>query len=201
MLDLLFQNPIIFVLVAGALIVSISIHEFSHAFTAYKLGDSTPKKLGRVTLNPKAHLDPLGIIFLMFTGFGWGRPVPFNPFNLKNIKRDSAIISFAGPLSNFLLAIVLSFVIKLTGGVYTLLGGFLYLTVLYNLMLGLFNLIPVHPLDGFKVVHGLLPNNLAIQWQQMQPFGVYILLFLIVTGFIGNFIAPLVGRTMNLLGL
>ena len=201
MLDLLFQNPIIFVLVAGALIVSISIHEFSHAFTAYKLGDSTPKKLGRVTLNPKAHLDPLGIIFLMFTGFGWGRPVRFNPFNLKNIKRDSAIISFAGPLSNFLLAIVLSFVIKLTGGVYTLLGGFLYLTVLYNLMLGLFNLIPVHPLDGFKVVHGLLPNNLAIQWQQMQPFGVYILLFLIVTGFIGNFIAPLVGRTMNLLGL
>ena len=201
MLDLLFQNPIIFVLVAGALIVSISIHEFSHAFTAYKLGDSTPKKLGRVTLNPKAHLDPLGIIFLMFTGFGWGRPVPFNPFNLKNAKRDSAIISFAGPFSNFLLAIVLSFVIKLTGGVTTLFGGFLYLTILYNLMLGLFNLIPVHPLDGFKVVHGLLPNNLAIQWQQMQPFGVYILLFLIVTGFIGNFIAPLVGRTMNLLGL
>ena len=152
-------------------------------------------------MNPKAHLDPLGIIFLMFTGFGWGRPVPFNPFNLKNAKRDSAIISFAGPFSNFLLAIVLSFVIKLTGGVTTLFGGFLYLTILYNLMLGLFNLIPVHPLDGFKVVHGLLPNNLAIQWQQMQPFGVYILLFLIVTGFIGNFIAPLVGRTMNLLGL
>ncbi|MBU1132723.1 site-2 protease family protein [Patescibacteria group bacterium] len=201
MLDLLFQNPIIFVLVAGALIVSISIHEFSHAFTAYKLGDSTPKKLGRVTLNPKAHLDPLGIIFLMFTGFGWGRPVPFNPFNLKNIKRDSAIISFAGPLSNFLLAIVLSFVIKLTGGVTTLFGGFLYLTILYNLMLGFFNLIPAHPLDGFKVVHGLLPNNLAIQWQQMQPFGVYILLFLIVTGSTGNLIAPLVGRTMNLLGL
>lgn len=201
MLDLLFQNPIIFILVAGALVVSISIHEFSHAFVAYKLGDSTPKKLGRVTLNPKAHLDPLGVIFLMFTGFGWGRPVPFNPFNLKNVKRDSAIISFAGPLSNFLLAIVLSFVLKLTGGVYTILGGFLYLTILYNLMLGFFNLIPVHPLDGFNVVHGLLPNKLAIQWQQIQPFGVYILLLLIVTGSTGNFIAPLVDRTMNLLGL
>jgi len=81
MFSLLFQSPIDFILVAGALIVSISVHEFSHAFVAYKLGDETPKKLGRVTLNPKAHLDPLGIIFLFFTGFGWGRPVPFNPFN------------------------------------------------------------------------------------------------------------------------
>ena len=156
--------------------------------------------MGRVTLNPKAHLDPLGIIFLMFTGFGWGKPVPFNPFNLKNIRRDSALISLAGPLSNFIFGIALSVLARFIG-VNNLVGSFLYLTILYNLMLGFFNLLPVYPLDGFRVVHGILPNRLAIQWQQMQQFGMYILLLLVVTGFIGNIRSPLVDTAMNLLGL
>jgi Zn-dependent protease len=102
MIQLLFQNPQFFVLVAVALIASISIHEFSHAFASNVLGDSTAKNMGRLTINPKAHLDPMGTVFLLLVGFGWGRPVPFNPMNLKNPKRDSALISLAGPLSNFI---------------------------------------------------------------------------------------------------
>lgn len=200
MFRLLFQNPTLFILVSGALIVSISVHEFSHALVAYKLGDKTPKLLGRVTLDPRAHLDPLGVIFLLFTGFGWGKPVPFNPFNLKNIKRDSALISLAGPLSNFVLAAVLAVLVRFVG-MNNLIGRFLNLTILYNLVLGFFNLLPIYPLDGFKVVHGVLPNKLGIQWQQTQRFGIYILLLFIVTGFAGNIISPLVVTTMNLLGL
>jgi len=106
LLELLFSNPLIFILVAAALILSISVHEFAHAYVADKLGDPTPRYLGRVTLNPKAHLDPIGTLLLVVAGFGWGKPVPFNPNNLSNPKRDAALISFAGPLSNFFMAII-----------------------------------------------------------------------------------------------
>ncbi len=200
MINLLFQNPIVFVLLAGALIVSISIHEFSHAFAAYKLGDPTGKNMGRMTLNPKAHLDPIGTIFLLFIGFGWGKPVPFNPFNLKNPKRDSAVISLAGPLSNFILAVILSFAIRFVG-TDGILGVFLYMAILYNLILGFFNLIPLGPLDGNKIVYGFLPNNLAIQWMEIQKYGTIILLFLIMFGFTEKILLPLVGISMKILGL
>jgi len=200
MISLLFQNPMVFALLAGALIISISIHEFSHAFAAYKLGDSTGKNMGRMTLNPKAHLDPIGTIFLILIGFGWGKPVPFNPSNLENPKRDSAIISLAGPLSNFILAVVLSLVIKLVS-VNSIPGAFLYLTIMYNLMLGFFNLIPLGPLDGNKIVYGILPDKLAVQWVDVQRYGVFILLFLIMFNFTEKILLPLVDVAMKLLGL
>jgi len=200
MISLLFQNPMVFALLAGALIISISIHEFSHAFAAYKLGDSTGKNMGRMTLNPKAHLDPIGTIFLILIGFGWGKPVPFNPSNLENPKRDSAIISLAGPLSNFILAVVLSLVIKLVS-VNSIPGAFLYLTIMYNLMLGFFNLIPLGPLDGNKIVYGILPDKLAVQWVDVQRYGMFILLFLIMFNFTEKILLPLVDVAMKLLGL
>ena len=112
MLGLLFSDPRTFVLVIFALIISITIHEFAHAFVADKLGDPTARALGRVTLDPRAHLDPLGTILLIVAGFGWGRPVPFDPSYLKNPKKDSALIALAGPVSNFLLAILLTFLFK-----------------------------------------------------------------------------------------
>jgi Zn-dependent protease len=200
MIEMLFQNPMVFALLAGALVISISIHEFSHAYAAYRLGDSTGKRMGRLTLNPKAHLDPVGTIFLLFVGFGWGKPVPFDPRNLKNPKRDAAIISLAGPLSNFILAIIFSFVRKFVtlNGIF---GLFLYATILYNLMLGFFNLIPLGPLDGNKIVYGFLPNKLAIQWIEIQRYGTMILLFLIVFNFTEKIILPLVDISMNILGL
>lgn len=198
MLSLMFQNPIVFVLVAAALIISISIHEFSHAFVAYKLGDPTAKYMGRVTLNPKAHLDLYGSLFLIFAGFGWGKPVMFNPINLKNPKRDSALIALAGPLSNFLLALVLSFFFKILG-MNSILGIFLYFVILYNLFLGLFNLLPVFPLDGFNVVKGFLPYDLSYQWKQLEKYGLFILILLLITNLPSRLISPLVETIMKLL--
>lgn len=200
MLNVLSQNPRLGILLIVALIVSLTFHEFSHAFVADKLGDPTARNLGRLTLNPLAHLDPIGTLFLLVARFGWGKPVPFNPLNLKNPRRDAALISLAGPASNFLLAISSSLVIRFvgTGG---LLGAFLYLVVFYNLILGIFNLIPVGPLDGNKIVFGFLPMNLAIQWQEIQKYGMFILLFLVFTNTISLILSPLVDLSMKLLGL
>lgn len=200
MISLLFQSPLTFFLLAGALIISICIHEFSHTFAADKLGDPTARYLGRLTLNPKAHLDPIGTAFLLFVGFGWGKPVPFNPLNLRNPKRDAALISLAGPASNFILAIILSFPLRYFG-MNSLFGVFLGLTVLYNLTLGFFNLIPFGPLDGNKVVYGFLPYNLANQWEDLQRYGTFILLFLVLTNSLEKILTPLVGATMKLLGV
>lgn len=183
-----------------ALIVSVSIHEFAHAYVSDKLGDNTARLLGRVTLDPRAHLDPLGSIMLLLAGFGWGKPVPFNPINLRNPKRDAAIISFAGPLSNFILAGILAGALYFVGP-NNIVGSFLYLTVFYNIVLGVFNLLPFHPLDGFKVVAGLLPTGLYMQWMQIQPYGIYILLLLILTGATNVVITPLINFLTHLLGL
>ncbi|HOD01578.1 MAG TPA: site-2 protease family protein [bacterium] len=200
MLQLLLQEPIVFFLLAGALIVSISIHEFSHAFVANALGDSTAKKGGRLTLNPKAHLDPIGMLFLLLLGFGWGKPVPFDPNNLKNPRRDSALVSLAGPASNLILAVIISLILKLAKAD-NIFGLFLYMTAFYNLILGFFNLIPLGPLDGNKIVFGFLPGRLAIQWMEFQKYGTYILLFLIIFNFTEKIVQPLVDLAMKILGL
>ena len=196
----MFQQPIVFVLVAVALVICLTIHEFAHAYVAHKLGDDTAKLLGRVTLNPLAHLDPIGTVMLLFAGIGWGKPVPFNPYNLKNPKRDGAIIAIAGPASNFVLAIILTILFKLFADI-SLIGIFLYTTISYNIILAVFNLIPLHPLDGFKVVNGFLPENLSIQWLQIAPYGIWVLILMIVTGTIQNIISPAVNSVMFVLGL
>lgn len=200
MLDIFTQNPQLGILLIVALVVSLTFHEFSHAFVANKLGDPTAKNMGRLTLNPLAHLDPLGTLFLIVARFGWGKPVPFNPLNLKNPRRDAALISLAGPMSNFILAISSSLLVRLLniGGIF---GAFLYLVVLYNLTLGIFNLIPVGPLDGNKIVYGFLPMNLAVQWQELQRYGMFILLFLVFTNTTSLVLSPLVDLSMKLLGL
>lgn len=202
LISLLFEQPLIFFAVALALVISLSIHEFAHAYAADKLGDDTARLLGRVTLDPRAHLDPIGSLLILFAGFGWGKPVPFNPINLANPKRDAAIISFAGPLSNFVLATALALVIHSFGiGPNSVLGDLISLTIFYNIMLGVFNLLPIHPLDGFKVVAGLLPPNLYIQWMQMQQYGLVILMILILTRTTGVIITPIIIFLLSLLGL
>ncbi|MFA6981822.1 MAG: site-2 protease family protein [Patescibacteria group bacterium] len=200
LISYLFNNPLVFVLIAVALIISITIHEFSHALASHLLGDSTAKSMGRLSLNPKAHLDPMGTLLLLFAGIGWGKPVPFNPLNLRNPRRDSAIIAFSGPLSNFVLAILISLTLRVfgSGG---MVAGFLHLVVFYNLILCFFNLIPINPLDGFKVVAGLLPQELFYQWMQFAPYGSYILLFLVLTRTIGKILDPIVGFFLRIFGL
>jgi Zn-dependent protease len=200
LLSLLFSQPLTFVLIAVALVLSLSFHEAAHAFVADRLGDPTAKMLGRLTLNPLAHLDPMGTFLLLFAGIGWGKPVPFNPTYLKNPKRDSALISFAGPFSNFLLAIIFAILFKLVGTT-GIVGTFLYFMVLYNLLLGFFNLIPLHPLDGFKVVNGFLPESLSYQWLQIAPYGIWILLLLVLTNTSGRFLNFFVTFGLNLLGV
>ncbi len=200
----LFENPILFIAVALSLVLSLTIHEFAHAYVSNRLGDPTAKYLGRVTLNPLKHLDPIGTAMLLLVGFGWGKPVPFDPRNLKNPKRDAAIISFAGPLSNLILALIFALVYHLSAnatGFGMLLTVFAFLMVNYNLLLAFFNLIPVHPLDGFKVVYGLLPNNLAIQWIQFEKYGVFILLFLLLTRSVNTLIGPFIDLSMKILGV
>jgi Zn-dependent protease len=196
----LLSDPLSFILSSLILIFSLSFHEFAHAYIADKLGDSTARYLGRVTLNPLAHLDPIGTICLLFFRFGWGKPVPFNPFNLRNPKRDSALISFAGPAANLILAGVFTLFFYILPK-HILLTPVLYSVIYVNLLLAFFNLIPVHPLDGFKVVNGLLPLNLSVQWLQMEPYGIIILFIMILTGSTSLLLTPVVNISLLLLGL
>lgn len=176
LLNLLFTNPIVFVIIAGGLVLAITLHEAAHAFVADKLGDSTPRSQGRITLNPAAHLDPLGTIALLLVGFGWGKPVQFDPYNLKNPLRDTALIALAGPATNFLIAVILAVMAALIPG-FLLVAGYL---ITINIVLAVFNLIPVHPLDGGKILLALLPPKTAIEYDQfMHRYGTLVLLFLI----------------------
>ncbi len=187
------------------IVAAISIHEFSHALVAYRLGDPTAKLAGRLTLNPTSHLDPLGTLALLFLGFGWGKPTPFDPYNLRNVKRDSALIAVAGAVSNFILAILLSlpYLIAFYSGYMsvTINNIYTYLSIVIwlNLILGVFNLIPVAPLDGFKVLAGFLPKDWYHDFVRTEPYGIFILLFLLVTGTIGNILLPVVSRLLELL--
>lgn len=195
---------IIFIAFVATIVIAIAVHEYSHALLAYRLGDPTAKLAGRLTLNPAAHLDPIGTIALLFVGLGWGKPTPFDPFNLKNPKRDSAIIAVSGAVSNFLMAGVVSLLYLLINRLIHLelplaLSAFIQIFVQINLLLGIFNLLPIHPLDGFKVLGGLLPKDWYYDWIQMERYGLFILIILIFTGLIGRIIFPITSTLMNLL--
>lgn len=184
MINTLFENPILFVFSLISIVIAITIHEFAHAKMADHLGDPTPDLQGRVTLNPFAHIDLYGLLFLFVAGFGWGKPVQFDPFNLKHQRRDSALISLAGPTSNIILASICSIVLYLFNNVQsnflTVIGlSFLISLISINLMLAVFNLLPIHPLDGFKIVEGLLTEKQAQEWRKLERLGFIILLLLI----------------------
>lgn len=143
MLDLLFSDPYSFIFIFGGIIIAIGIHEAAHCYMADYLGDPTPRSQGRLTLNPLAHLDPMGTLVILITGrFGWGKPSPFDPYNLKNPKRDTALIAIAGPVSNLLLATLLSFIPFAS----------IQPLIILNVSLAIFNLIPIPPLDGSKLL-------------------------------------------------
>lgn len=181
-------NLLDFVFGLAALIVAITIHEYSHAWAAEHLGDPTPRLQGRLTLNPLAHLDPIGTILLILVHFGWGKPVQFDPFNLRNPRRDSALISIAGPISNIVLATLCSLIIRLP--VPMIIAAFLVQLLYMNVILAIFNLVPIHPLDGFKIVEGFLPEEQAREWHELERFGVIFLVFLLFPIFGGT--APIV---------
>ncbi len=206
MLGELFNNPFGFFSWLIALVVAITVHEFAHALAADRLGDPTPRLQGRLTLNPLAHLDPLGTLMLLIARFGWGKPVVFDPFNLKNPQRDAAIISFAGPVSNIALATALSLILRaFLSGPYAMVAYIIIQPIIImNVFLAIFNLVPIHPLDGFKIVGGLLPAEYARQWQELESYGMIFLLFLVFPVFggaspISRVISPVINFVLSLL--
>ncbi|MBI2477044.1 site-2 protease family protein [Candidatus Uhrbacteria bacterium] len=186
MLALLFENPVLFVVVLLAIIVALTVHEFSHALVGYKLGDSTAMRLGRLTLNPMAHIDWYGLLLLVLVGFGWGKPVPFNPHNLKWQKWGPVWVALAGPLSNLVLAILFAVVANVLV-MWTDIGSanallvFLTFGVVINLALCLFNLIPIPPLDGSKLLFLLLdkPQYTELRFR-LETQGTWLLIGIIL---------------------
>ncbi|MFZ2804602.1 MAG: site-2 protease family protein [Patescibacteria group bacterium] len=159
LLSLLFQQPILFFAWAAAFLIALSFHEFSHALVATWLGDNTAKRMGRLTLNPVAHIDPIGLLAVFLIGFGWGKPVPYNPYNLKWPKWGPTVVAAAGPISNLFMALVtgiLAFLLAPKFGCDNLLIIFLSIMTELNLALMVFNLIPLPPLDGSKALLAVL---------------------------------------------
>lgn len=204
----LFSNPLIFAVYLFSLLIAIAIHEFSHAYAADHLGDPTPRLQGRLKLNPLAHIDGMGMLFLMLFGFGWGKPVEFDPYNLKNPRRDAAIISIAGPISNLILAILLSIALRLfiffELNFLTTIGFLIFIPVIrMNIILGVFNLLPIHPLDGFKIVGGILSKESAREWYSLQRYGMFFLLLMILpiggSSMLQRVITPIVSFLTNVL--
>lgn len=207
--DELLSNPPALIAYLGAFVVAlvlgIAFHEFCHAWSASELGDQTAARQGRLTLNPIVHIDPLGMLMIFLVGFGWGRPTPVNPYNLRvGPQRGNALVALAGPLSNFFFAALAAIPLRmgwvsLPADIYRMgdasgseiIGFFLFFIVLLNVLLGLFNLIPIHPLDGFKVVVGVVPREIGRRLERLAPYGPGILMVLIVIGFIAPQYSPI----------
>jgi Zn-dependent protease len=192
----------------GLLIIAMTIHEFSHGWVAYKLGDETAKYSGRLTLNPLAHIDPvwtflLPLFLFVSSGgrfiFGAAKPVPINYWALKNPKRDIIFVGAAGPLSNLVLAFLLSLLLKIPMPAY--LSFILLNLIVINVVLGVFNLTPIPPLDGSRIIMGLLPSRLASSYASIEPYGFIILMVLIWMGAFSNLIWPIVEVILKLLAV
>jgi len=188
-----------------AVIIAITFHEYAHALAADKLGDDTPRMQGRLNLNPMSHIDPVGFMLLMFAGFGWGKPVQINPRNFNrniNMDKGEAIVSLAGPLMNFMIAIVSAIILGAVymGGnatfFYSTIGNIIYILlqelVIINIGLGVFNLIPLPPLDGSKIFINFMPYN-ARRWiLEHSHIFYYIFLAIWITGLAGVIISPII---------
>jgi Zn-dependent protease len=194
-LGLLRDNPLLFLVliiaVTVALLVAITFHEASHAFVAHLLGDDTAKRAGRLSLNPFAHLDPFGTLMLFIVGFGWGKPVPVNPYLFRRDPRTGmGMVASAGPLSNFVLAALFALPVRFgavpwqmsvpVSGVGEFISILFVYIILYNIILAIFNLVPIAPLDGFKIAVWILPRNLAESLARTERYGPGILLAFII---------------------
>lgn len=190
-MDLLISLP--------GLFIAIILHELAHGFTAYKLGDSTAKDAGRLTINPIKHIDPIGFICMLIFKFGWAKPVPINPYNFKKRKRDTILVSIAGPLTNYTIAIVMGLIITLLPIRNAVVFQVLLTTLWYNIMLGTFNLLPFPPLDGSKIVASLLPIKYEYYFYKYERYLYVFLLFLIATDLINKLLGPIIDIVLNLL--
>ncbi len=195
------------------LIFAVTLHEAAHGWVAKQFGDPTAQRLGRVTLNPIKHIDPVGtilipIMMLVLTNFiiGWAKPVPVDVRNFKNPKRDMAVVAAAGPVANFAMALIWALVMKIGYPGYLeghSVGSFLFysgvLGVWFNLILMVLNLLPIPPLDGGRVLSGILPEAYSAQLDRIEPYGLFILLFLLLVGALGDLLWPPILLLMSLI--
>ena len=194
----LIPDPLTLLFFIVAILLAITVHEFSHAWVANYLGDPTAKKAGRVTLNPLAHLDPLGTIALILVRFGWGKPVPINPNNFKNPRLGSALTALAGPISNLLFANVVAIIIKVSNlPLGSTMGVFLSYVIWFNLVLMVFNLLPIPPLDGSKFFALIFP---VLDNPKFEVYGPFILIaFILMNGV--TFILPVIQFLLRVMGV
>ena len=198
------------VLSIPAVLLAITVHEFGHAFAAYKLGDDTPVRQGRLSLNPLDHVDPLGIAMLLFAHIGWGKPVEVDPRNYNrniSVEKADAIVSFAGPLMNFITALIFALIYcaiyKFAGYTFIIsnIGNIIIAIiasiVTLNIGLGVFNMIPLPPLDGSKIFLPILPRNAKFWFVQHEQMFYFIFLIIWITGIAGSLISPIINVITN----
>jgi Zn-dependent protease len=200
------------ILLAPPLLLALTCHEFAHGYVAYRLGDPTAKDLGRLTLNPLKHLDPIGTIAFFFIKFGWAKPVPVNPGYFKDPKKDMLWVALAGPATNLALAIVSATCAKglwffasqlpystMAEAILVPLNGMLIASVWINLVLCIFNFLPIPPLDGSRILMGLLPNRLAASYMKFERYGFVLVLILAFSGVLSKVIMPVISFANGLL--
>ncbi|MEJ2056500.1 MAG: site-2 protease family protein [Desulfofustis sp.] len=201
-----------FIIMAPPLLLALTLHEYAHGYVAHRLGDPTARNAGRLTLNPLSHLDPIGTIAFFFIKIGWAKPVPVNPVYFKNPRQDMLWVAIAGPVTNLLLAITSAVLLKalintatvippspLVEAILVPLYSMLVASVWINLVLCIFNFLPIPPLDGSRILTGLLPEDLARTYASFERYGFIVILILAFTGVLGTIILPVIRFANNLL--
>jgi Zn-dependent protease len=204
------EGLISFLYTLPALLFCLSVHEFAHAYTAYKLGDRTQKAMGRLTLNPFSHIDIAGFICIALFGFGWGKPVMIDDRNFKNKAAGNALTAFAGPCSNIIMAILFTIILKIlliTGVILptinsvvgSIILNMLILTIQFNVVFAIFNLIPIPPFDGSRILYFFLPAKGREYMYKIEQYSFIIVLVILVTGIGSKLVSPIVNLVLGLL--
>ena len=204
------EGLISFLYTLPALLFCLSVHEFAHAYTAYKLGDRTQKAMGRLTLNPFSHIDIAGFICIALFGFGWGKPVMIDDRNFKNKAAGNALTAFAGPCSNIIMAILFTIILKIlliTGVILptinsvvgSIILNMLILTIQFNVVFAIFNLIPIPPFDGSRILYFFLPIKGREYMYKIEQYSFIIVLVILVTGIGSKLVSPIVNFVLGLL--
>jgi Zn-dependent protease len=189
-----------------SILIASTIHEYTHGLAAFKMGDPTAKAAGRLTLNPIAHIDPLGALCMIIFRFGWSKPVPINEYNFEKRELGTAVTALAGPISNLLVAGLLALInYFLSPNLNSILGSFLLTFTIINLALAFFNLLPIPPLDGHKIMRVILPKKIRYYWENLEKFSIILLVILIVpitaSGSLASiYMSATVTKTLVLLG-
>ena len=195
-------------LIAGlpGLLIALVFHEYAHARMAVAMGDFTPRLMGRLTLDPRAHIDPIGLVMLLVARFGWAKPVEYNPMNFRERTRGEILTALAGPAANFIIAFAAMLVLVLlrrfapgfvTGGMYTV----IWMIVIYNINFGIFNLIPLPPLDGSKVLYHIIPYEHRWRYMQLERYSFLILIAMMMTPILGSILVPLARLTLKVFSI